>query len=216
MNLEEARAELLRGLRGEIWDRRVLQAMERVPRELFVEPGDQHLAYANIPLPIAHGQTISQPYIVALMTQALFLRGKEKVLEIGTGTGYQTAILAELSRQVVSVERFETLAERARQRLKLLGYANVEVHVGNGTLGWPQDAPYQAIIVTAGAPRVPQELLDQMDDGGRLVIPVGSRFDQELLLLVRRGDELERHNLGACRFVPLTGQAGWSDQGGQP
>jgi len=216
MNLEEARAELLRGLRGEIWDRRVLQAMERVPRELFVEPGDQHLAYANIPLPIAYGQTISQPYIVALMTQALFLRGKEKVLEIGTGTGYQTAILAELSRQVVSVERFETLAERARQRLKLLDYDNVEVHVGNGTLGWPQDAPYQAIIVTAGAPRVPQELLDQMDDGGRLVIPVGSRFDQDLLLLVRRGDELERHNLGACRFVPLTGQAGWSDQGGQP
>ncbi len=210
MNLEEARSERLRRLTEEIWDRQVLQAMARVPRELFVEPVDQHLAYANIPLPIAHGQTISQPYIVALMTQALYLQGTEKVLEIGTGSGYQTAILAELARQVVSVERFEYLAERARQRLSLLGYTNVEVHVSNGTLGWPQSAPYRAIIVTAGAPRVPQELLSQLDDGGRLVIPVGSRFDQDLLLVIKRGDVLEQRNLGPCRFVPLTGQAGWS------
>ena len=210
MKLEEARVELLRRLGEEIWDRRVLQAMELVPRELFVEPADQHLAYANIPLPIAHGQTISQPYIVALMTQALYLLGTEKVLEVGTGSGYQTAILAELARSVVSIERYEHLAETARQRLKLLDYTNVEGHVGDGTLGWPQGAPYQGIIVTAGAPRVPEELLSQLEDAGRLVIPVGSRFDQDLLLLVKRGDVTEQHNLGACRFVPLTGQAGWS------
>lgn len=210
MNLEEARVELLRRLGAEIWDRRVLEAMGRVPRELFVEPGDQQLSYANIPLPIAEGQTISQPYIVALMTQALYLLGTEKVLEIGTGSGYQTAILAELARQVVSVERYEYLAERARHRLGLLGYGNVEVYVGDGTLGWPESAPYQAIIVTAGAPRVPRELLSQLDDGGRLVIPVGSRFDQNLLLVIKRGHTLEERNLGPCRFVPLTGEAGWS------
>lgn len=183
--------------------------MRRVPRELFVEPGDQHLAYSNIPLPIAHGQTISQPYIVALMTQSLYLRGTEKVLEIGTGSGYQTAIIAELARYVISLERQEGLAERARQRLALLGYHDVEIIVGDGTLGWPAGAPYQGIIVTAGAPRVPQALLEQLDDGGRLVIPVGTRFDQELLLLTRRGDRLEERNLGLCRFVPLTGEEGW-------
>lgn len=213
MNLEAARAELVRRLREEIWDRRVLEAMERVPRELFVEPGDQHLAYADIPLPIGYGQTISQPYIVALMTQALHLLGTEKVLEVGTGSGYQTAILAELARQVVSVERFEVLADQARLRLGLLGYANVEIHVGNGSLGWPQGGPYQAIMVTAGAPQVPQDLFDQLDDRGRLVIPVGSRYDQELLQVVRQGDVLERHSLGLCRFVPLMGKAGWPEEG---
>ena len=211
MDLDEARKALMRQLMDEIWDRRVIQSMERVPRELFVEPGDLHQAYANIPLPIAQGQTISQPFIVALMTQALSLKGHEEVLEIGTGSGYQLAILAELSRHVVSVERFKLLAEQAGQRLKLLGYTNVEIHLGNGTLGWPQGAPYQAIMVTAGAPRVPQELLDQLDDGGRLVIPVGSRFDQDLLLLTKKGDALVQSNLGPCRFVPLTGKAGWSD-----
>lgn len=209
MDLEAARADLLRQLSREIWDRRVLGAMAKVPRELFVEAGDQHLAYSNIPLPIAYGQTISQPFIVALMTQSLYLRGTEKVLEIGTGSGYQTAILAELARHVVSIERREGLAETARQRLTLLGCTNVEVHVGDGTKGWPDSKPYQGIIVTAGAPRVPQALLDQLGDGGRLVIPVGTRFDQELVLLTRRGDKLEERQLGPCRFVPLTGEAGW-------
>ncbi|MDP2728269.1 MAG: protein-L-isoaspartate(D-aspartate) O-methyltransferase [Dehalococcoidia bacterium] len=211
MNLEEGRAELLRHLGEEIWDRRVLQAMERVPRELFVEPEDRHLAYANIPLPIGYGQTVSQPYIVALMTQSLHLLGTERVLEVGTGSGYQTAVLAQMASHVVSIERFEALAERARQHISLLGYTNVEIYLGDGSMGWPPGAPYQAIIVTAGAPRAPQELVDQLDDHGRLVIPVGSRFDQDLLLLIKREHTLERQNLGPCRFVPLTGEAGWSE-----
>ncbi len=210
MDLEKARADLLQQLGREIWDRRVLDAIGKVRREVFVEPGDQHLAYANIPLPIGNGQTISQPFIVALMTQSLYLLGTEKVLEVGTGSGYQTAILAELARKVVSVERYGDLAVIARQRISFLGYSNVEIHLSDGTLGWAPGTPYQGIIVTAGAPRVPKALLDQLDDGGRLVIPVGSRFDQDLLLLIKRGSSLERHNLGPCRFVPLTGEAGWS------
>ncbi|MDP2662771.1 MAG: protein-L-isoaspartate(D-aspartate) O-methyltransferase [Dehalococcoidia bacterium] len=211
MDLEAARAELLRQLSREIWDRRVLTAMGQAPREFFVGGDDQHLAYANIPLPIASGQTISQPFIVALMTQSLYLAGTERVLEIGTGSGYQTAILAELAREVVSVERNGDLAEAARRRLALLGYVNVEIHLSNGSLGWPAGAPYQGIMVTAGAPHVPQPLLDQLDDGGRLVIPVGTRNEQDLLLLVRRGDRLERRSLGACRFVPLTGEEAWPE-----
>lgn len=211
MDLDTARDDLLRRLGKEIWDRQVLQAIGKVPRESFVPLESRHLAYANVPLLIAHGQTISQPSIVALMTQSLHLRGTERVLEIGTGSGYQTAILAELARLVISVERFEGLAETTRERLTSLGYTNVEVHVGDGTLGWPGGAPYDAIIVTAGAPRIPESLLDQLDAGGRLVIPVGTRFDQDLLVLTRRGASFERRNLGPCRFVPLTGKAGWSE-----
>ncbi|MDO8690520.1 MAG: protein-L-isoaspartate(D-aspartate) O-methyltransferase [Dehalococcoidia bacterium] len=211
MDLEAARGELLRQLSREIWDRRVLTAMGQAPRDLFVGGDDQHLAYANIPLPIGSGQTISQPFIVALMTQSLYLVGTERVLEIGTGSGYQTAVLAELAREVVSVERNGELAESARRRLAILGYTNVEIHLTDGSLGWPAGAPYQGIMVTAGAPHVPQPLLDQLDDGGRLVIPVGSRYEQDLLLLVRRGDRLERRSLGACRFVPLTGEEAWPD-----
>jgi protein-L-isoaspartate(D-aspartate) O-methyltransferase len=212
MNLETARAELFKRLRQEIHDHAVLEAMARIPRELFVPSADQHLAYADIPLPIGQGQTISQPFIVALMTQALELVGGERVLEVGTGSGYQTALLAELAGHVVSVERYESLAEEARRRLDTLGYRNVEIHVGNGSLGWSPGSPYDAIIVTAGAPSLPQELLDQLKDGGRLVIPVGSRYDQELFQVVKRGDRLEKRSLGLCRFVPLTGRAGWPEE----
>ncbi len=214
IDLEAARTGLLSQLSREIWDRKVLGAMGKAPRELFVSGVDQHLAYANIPLPIGSGQTISQPFIVALMTQSLYLVGTERVLEIGTGSGYQTAVLAELAGEVVSLDRNEDLAMVARRRLALLGYSNVEIHLSDGSLGWPLGAPYQGIMVTAGAPRVPKPLLDQLDDGGRLVVPVGSRYEQDLLLLVRRGDRLERRSLGACRFVPLIGEDAWPE--GQP
>lgn len=210
MDLQEGRSELLKQLAREIWDRRVLKAIGNVPREFFVDPADQHLAYANIPLPIGQSQTISQPFIVALMTQSLYLHGHEKVLEIGTGSGYQTAILGEVAATVISIERYDELARVAQRRLGALGYRNVEIHVGDGTQGWPPEAPYEAIIVTAGAPRVPYPLLHQLADGGRLVIPVGSRFDQDLILFIRRGPEFEKRNLGPCRFVPLTGEEGWA------
>ncbi len=167
---------------------------------------------ATCPLPIGAGQTISQPLIVGLMTQALALRGSERVLEIGTGSGYQAAVLSRLAAHVVSVERLAPLAERARRILARLGYHNVEVHVGNGSLGWPQGAPYDAIIVTAGAPHVPPALLGQLADGGRLVIPVGSRTMQDLLLVTRAGATTHTQNLGPVRFVPLIGEQGWPDE----
>jgi protein-L-isoaspartate(D-aspartate) O-methyltransferase len=211
MDMETARLRLMRHLSEEIQDKRVLEAMSRVPRELFVPPASQHAAYENIPLPIEMGQTISQPFIVALMTEALELRGNEKVLEVGTGSGYQTAILCELSRWVVSVERHLKLLEKAKDTLSMLGYTNVELHLSGKTLGWPEGAPYDAIIVTAGAPRVPPELVEQLALDGRLVIPVGSRFEQDLIKVVKRKDSLESTNLGGCRFVPLIGDGAWDE-----
>ncbi|MDD5093524.1 MAG: protein-L-isoaspartate(D-aspartate) O-methyltransferase [Dehalococcoidia bacterium] len=205
------RAELVRQLRLEIKDEKVISAMERVPRELFLPPDTQHLAYENMPLPIAEGQTISQPFIVALMTEALDLRGEERVLEVGTGSGYQTAILAELAGWVVSVERRQRLLESASRTLGRLGYTNIELHPAQETLGWPEGAPYDGIIVTAGAPKTPPGLIDQLAEGGKLVIPVGSRYEQKLLRIIKRKDQISTENLGGCRFVPLIAREAWAD-----
>jgi protein-L-isoaspartate(D-aspartate) O-methyltransferase len=204
-----ARAALTAGLRPEINDERVLQAMNRVPREQFVPSDLRRLAYDDRPLPIGHGQTISQPLMVATMTEVLHLRGHEKVLEVGTGSGYQTALLAELAQRVVSVERVPDLAQSAADRLRRLGYDNVTVHVAGDALGWPEDAPYDAILVTAGAPRVPRPLVEQLAPGGRLVIPVGRRTVQQLLSVTREGDGLRVRRHGQCRFVPLIGEGAW-------
>jgi len=209
MDLESARTRLMRHLAHEIRDQRVLDAMGRVPRELFVPTSSQHAAYENIPLPIDSGQTISQPLIVAIMTEALELKGSEKVLEVGTGSGYQTAILAEMARQVVTVERHRNLADGARKVLSMLGYKNIEAHLAGEKLGWEEEAPYDAIMVTAGAPSVPRELVDQLAAGGRMVIPVGTPFEQDLIRVVRGQEDVTTSNLGPCRFVPLIGEGGW-------
>jgi len=209
VDLERARQSLLNSLDHEIADNRVVEAMRRVPREAFVPQEQYHAAYDDRPLSIGFGQTISQPFIVALMVQALGLRGDKKVLELGTGSGYEAAILAELAQKVVTVECIPELAESARQVLDKLGYSNIEVHVAGKILGWPEGAPYDAIIVSAGAPTVPQVLLEQLTWNGRLVIPVGSRWQQELLRVtkLRKGNEIE--NLGGCYFVPLIGEGAW-------
>jgi protein-L-isoaspartate(D-aspartate) O-methyltransferase len=212
LDLEESKQRLFQHLRREIKDDRVLQAMARVPRELFVPSSSRYLAYEDIPLPIDMGQTISQPFIVALMTEALELTGRDRVLEIGTGSGYQAAILAQLACWVVTVERHQKLADAARKLLAELGYTNIEVHLAERTIGWRKGAPYQAIVVTAGAPRVPQELLDQLAEGGRLLIPIGSRYEQELIKIVRRKGELLSQDLGPCRWVPLIGEGAWSEE----
>ena len=209
MDFETARARLVEHLSIEVKDGRVLAAMARVPRERFVPPQSQHMAYADIPLPIGHEQTISQPFIVALMTEALELTGKEKVLEVGAGSGYQAAILAELARRVITTERLSVLAKAAKKILTNLGYTNVEVYVAEETLGWQREAPYDAIMVTAGAPRVPVDLLNQLAIGGRLVIPVGSRYVQELYKITRRKKGNIVENLGGCRFVSLIGKDAW-------
>ena len=164
-------------------DKRVVEAMMAVPRHKFVPPGNQSYAYENTALPISHRQTISQPYMVALMTQSLQLKGEERVLEIGTGSGYQTAVLSELSKRVYSLERFGSLAKRASKILTELGYSSIEIKVGDGTLGWQEFSPYEAIIVTAGAPKVPAPLIEQLKENGRLVIPIGGSFSQVLTLI---------------------------------
>lgn len=192
-----------------IRDERVLRAMRTVPRHHFVDEGLQAQAYGDFPLPIGEGQTISQPYIVALMTEALELIHTDKVLEVGTGSGYQAAILAELAAQVYSVERIATVASRARRILDELGYANVVITVGDGTRGWPEEGPFNAIVVTAGAPEVPRPLVDQLTVNGRLVVPVGDSQSQELLKLVKTEHGMERIDLGGCRFVKLIGNHGW-------
>jgi protein-L-isoaspartate(D-aspartate) O-methyltransferase len=195
----------------DIRDRRVLQAMRDVPRHLFVLPEHRRHAYSDGPLPIGGGQTISQPYIVALMTQLLELSGEETVLEVGTGSGYQAAVLAHLARQVHTIERDPRLSERAAQVLTDLGLNNVQTHVGDGSLGLPEYAPFHAILVTAAAPDVPGALLEQLADGGRLVIPVGSRFGQYLEKWLRQVDNFTKDVLVPVAFVPLRGQYGWDD-----
>jgi protein-L-isoaspartate(D-aspartate) O-methyltransferase len=194
-----------RGIR----DPRVLEAMRRVPRHRFIPPQDQQLAYADGPLPIGYRQTISQPFIVALMTQLLELEGEEKVLEVGAGSGYQAAVLAHLAKQVYSVERIPELATKAEAILHELGYANVQIEVGDGTQGLPAYAPYDGIIVTAAAPRVPRPLKDQLAEGGRLVLPVGSQMGQMLERWRREGAEYQRETLTPVAFVPLVGEEGW-------
>jgi protein-L-isoaspartate(D-aspartate) O-methyltransferase len=194
-----------------ISDPRVLAAMRKVPRHRFVGSGLVGEAYQDHPLPIGHGQTISQPYIVALMTQELKLTGTEYTLEIGTGSGYQTAILAELSRRVYTVERVKPLMNGAMKLLDELGYTNVSYKITDGTLGWEENGPYDAIIITAGAPDVPRPLIEQLADGGRLVIPVGDKFSQELVRITKRKGKLSRERLGGCRFVDLIGEHGWRD-----
>ena len=191
-------------------DPRVLRAMRTVPRHRFVPKPLWDQAYNDYPLPIGEDQTISQPYIVAMMTEALELVGTEKVLEIGAGSGYQAAILAELAKEVYTIERLPFLARGAEQVLKSLGYQNVHVVEADGTLGWPPQAPYDAILVTAGAPQVPPPLVEQLALGGRLVIPVGDRYSQNLTRIRRtpQGD-LKTEYLGGCRFVKLIGEHGW-------
>ena len=207
--LERAREDLLKYLDREIADKRVVEAMRRVPREAFVSPEEYQAAYNDRPLGIGFGQTISQPFIVALMVQALELKQSEQVLELGTGSGYEAAILAELAQKVVTVEAIPELAESAKEVLDRLGYSNIEVHVAAKTLGWPTGAPYDAIIVSAGAPSVPQVLLEQLAWGGRLVIPVGSRWQQDLLKVTRLRKGNRTENLGGCYFVPLIGEGAW-------
>ena len=212
MDFEAERARLIEHLSREIKDGRVLEAMARIPRERFVPKESRHLAYEDIPLPIGLEQTISQPFIIALMTEALELTGAEKVLEIGTGSGYQAAILAELTRRVVTVERLPKLAETARKVLDSLEYRNVEIHLSGETLGCPEEAPFEAILVTAGAPSVPPELISQLALGGRMVIPVGSRYLQELVKITRQRKKNRIENLGGCRFVSLIGKGAWDKE----
>jgi protein-L-isoaspartate(D-aspartate) O-methyltransferase len=192
-------------------DERVLEAMRAVPRHLFLYPGERSSAYEDTPLPIGCHQTISQPYIVAYMTEVLGLKGPEKVLEIGTGSGYQTAVLACLSQTVFSIERIAELADRARKNLGALNIDNADVSVGDGTSGRPERAPFDAILVTAGTPTVPQPLLDQLAPGGRLLAPVGGKNVQELELWTRTASGYAERRLIAVVFVPLIGAHGWEE-----
>lgn len=194
----------------DVRDERVLQSMRTIPRHLFLDEAMWGQAYNDYPLPIGEKQTISQPYIVALMTEALGLQPKDRVLEIGTGSGYQTAILASMAEWVYSVERIRSLAVRARQVLDQLRLYNVSIRIGDGSEGWREHSPYEAILVTAGSPDIPQPLVDQLVDGGRLVLPVGDRYAQTLFKVTKREDELLKEDMGGCRFVDLVGKYGWS------
>lgn len=194
-----------------IRDERVLQAMGKIPRHLFIQEALAGEAYNDHPVPIGEKQTISQPYIVALMTEALELKGSENTLEIGTGSGYQTAILAELSSRVFTVERIKSLLVKARKLLAKLGYNNILFKAFDGTLGWKDYTPFDAIMVTAGAPNVPEPLKEQLADNGRIIIPVGDRYTQELIKITRKGESFEQESLGGCRFVNLIGVHGWKE-----
>jgi protein-L-isoaspartate(D-aspartate) O-methyltransferase len=214
LNFAKARQRMVdeqiasRGIR----DLRVLNAMNKVPRHLFVEEALHGQAYNDYPLPIGEKQTISQPYMVALMTEALELKGDERVLEIGTGSGYQAAILAELAEWVYSIERLRSLANKARKLLDELNCYNVEIRVSDGTQGWKEKAPYQAITVTAGAPEIPEPLLDQLIPGGRLVVPVGDAFSQTLVRVIRTKGGFKQEDMGGCHFVKLIGKHGWDEE----
>jgi protein-L-isoaspartate(D-aspartate) O-methyltransferase len=216
-----SRADQIRRLLEELFkqgieDQRVLRALAMVPRERFVPDSFVGDAWSNVALPIDAGQTISQPFIVGLMTQALDLEGGERVLEIGTGSGYQAAILAELGAKVISIERQPKLAAAAENLLKDLGYDNVEIHIADGSAGWPVGAPYDRIIVTAAAPRLPLALRDQLSpDGGRLIVPIGNSQEQALIAIERRGNRYTQTPLGPVRFVPLIGRAGFAARSGE-
>ncbi len=210
--MERARERLFDDLRrkGPTWGR-TLNAMKQVPRDLFVPAESRHLCYQDIPLPIGEGQTISQPYIVAVMTHALDIKADDAALEVGTGSGYQAAILSLLARKVYSIERVASLADRAGTLLDSLGYSNVDVRLAGSRLGCPEEAPFDAIVVTAAAPRLPRALLEQLSLGGRLVAPVGSQQGQWLIKVTRTGRGYATSSLGACRFVPLLGKEAWPE-----
>jgi protein-L-isoaspartate(D-aspartate) O-methyltransferase len=211
-DIETQRQQLIFELRNAGFrDERILSVIATTPRELFIDDAQRKVAYSDCALPIAMGQTISQPLMVALMTQALQLSGKERVLEIGTGSGYQTAILARLAAHVYSIERFQQLAFQAARRLMQLAITNASLYVGDGSLGWAAAAPYDRILVTAAAPEVPQQLVDQLVTWGILVIPVGGHQRQELLVVHRAPWGPEIRSLGGCVFVPLIGEKGWSE-----
>jgi protein-L-isoaspartate(D-aspartate) O-methyltransferase len=211
MGFEELRDFMVRTQlipRG-IKDERLLRAMRKVPRHLFVDESIQYKAYEDMALSISEGQTISQPYMVAIMTELLELKGNEKVMEIGTGSGYQAAVLAELAKEVYTIERFETLVQKTQEKLRSLGYINIYVKVGDGTLGWPEEAPFDRIIITAGTPRIPEPLIQQLSQGGIIVAPVGERFAQQLLKVKKSEDRLSEEYYTPCVFVPLVGKYGW-------
>lgn len=199
-----------RGIR----DERVLKIMGELPRHIFVDEALQNQSYGDYPLGIGEGQTISQPYTVALMSQTLELRGKERVLEIGTGCGYQTAVLSSLAMQIFTIERIKSLGLKARQHLRFLGCRNVILRIGDGSQGWPAQAPFDCILIAAGAPAIPEPLLEQLVEGGRLVLPVGTESNQRLLRITKRSDLREPvvEDLGSCRFVKLVGTHGWQKQ----
>jgi protein-L-isoaspartate(D-aspartate) O-methyltransferase len=194
-----------------IHDQKVLDAMQRVKRHYFVDPAFRDRAYDDTPLPIDEGQTISQPYVVAKMTSLLDIQPTDKVLEIGTGSGYQAAILAELARKVYSIERHLSLLQKARQALESQGYANVVLKHGDGTIGWAEFAPYDKILITAAAPALPRTLFNQMKDGGKMILPMGDMRVQDLVLVERRGEEAVVQQAGQVMFVPLLGKEGWSN-----
>lgn len=207
-----ARARLLDELRAKgVRDMAVLRALDLTPRHLFVPSGVQHRAYDDTPLPIGNSQTISQPSVHARYLETLALRGTERVLEIGTGSGYQTVLLAHLAAQVFSVERIRPLLDSAREAIRQCEVSNISLMLGDGTYGWKAYAPYDAILVGAASPDVPQPLLEQLAEGGRLLVPVGSREEQQLVLVTRRGNNFERETLTAVRFVPLVGDHGWTE-----
>ena len=211
MSFEEARERMIEGqlkARG-VNDARLLEAFRKVPRHLFIPPEVQQEAYADHPLPIGAGQTISQPYIAALMVEQLRLKGHERVLEIGTGSGYQTAILAELALEIFSVERLPELLVSVRERLSAMGYLNIHLTTGNGSLGWSEHAPFDAILVSAAAPDVPAPLLEQLAEGGRMVLPIGSPHSQMLVTVEQRHGLTTQREIASCVFVPLIGEYGW-------
>lgn len=213
MDFDAARERMVRDQleRRQITNRRVLEAMRKVPRHEFMPSHLAELAYTDRPLPIGEGQTISQPYMVALMTQALDPQPDHRVLEIGLGSGYQAAILAELAQHVYTIERIESLANQARATLERLGYKNISVYVGDGTCGLPEEAPFDGIMVTAGAPELPAPLVEQLADGGRIVCPVGDRLAQFLVEGVKSGGKLNEMRICSCVFVPLIGRYGWQE-----
>ncbi len=197
-----------RGIR----DKRVIEVMKKIPRHIFVPENIMDDAYDDRALPIGYGQTISQPYIVALMTELLELKGDEKVLEIGTGSGYQAAVLAELAKEVHTVERVEPLAKEAMKKFEKLNIKNIKVYVRDGTEGIPEEAPFDRIIITAATPDLPEPLIKQLKEGGIIVAPVGERYSQHMLKAIKKGEELERHYLIPVAFVPLIGKYGWKQE----
>ncbi|PIP21146.1 MAG: protein-L-isoaspartate O-methyltransferase [Candidatus Omnitrophica bacterium CG23_combo_of_CG06-09_8_20_14_all_40_11] len=195
-----------------IKNQRVLDAFSKIERHKFIPENLRNSAYADFPLPIGEGQTISQPYIVALMTECLDLIGQEKVLEIGTGSGYQAAILAELAKEIYTIERFENLAKQAENILNELGYKNIKIKIGDGTLGWPQQPSFDRIIITAASPKIPLPLIEQLADSGKLILPLGESFSQVLTLVEKKEGKLKSIDICGCVFVPLIGKHGWGNK----